>query len=264
MGLRAGTPGVIGAADGPLAHLGSVGLNHSRMSLTVGTSSALRKWVQEPSVIPGSEAWCYYLCEGNWLIGGVIHDAGNVLQWLAGNIFGESDSERIFENLDSTLESIPPGSEGLIFLPFMSGERSPFYNPSARTTLLGMAFHHGKEHVIRALIEGIAYRIHSVYTVLDEQRRMDLVLTGGILKSPAWMQITADFLGKNLYRTGVPLASAWGAVLIGLRALDVVDSMQEMNGLISLGPSVKFSPENHDLYTALRSHYDITYEKLYT
>jgi gluconokinase len=85
LGLMEGTPGIIGSFDGGQSHLGSVGISDDRMSLTVGTGAALRKNIKSPQVITGSEAWCYYLADGNWLLGGVIHDAGNAMRWFAEN-----------------------------------------------------------------------------------------------------------------------------------------------------------------------------------
>ena len=263
MGLLLETPGIIGASDGPLAHLGSVGMDPSRMSLTIGTSAALRRMVNEPTMIPGSEAWCYYMTEGRWLLGGVVHDAGNVIQWFADR-FLEGDGDGVFQLLERVAREIPPGAGGLLFLPFMSGQRSPFYNPSVHTAVIGMTFSHGKEHILRAVVEGIAYRIHSVHAVLDPEGTCALVVTGGILRSESWMQITADFLGKRLFRAGVNLASAWGAVLVALRSLGIVDSVEGLSGLIKSGPPVEFDTGNHRFYNSVLRQYERFYKKLFT
>lgn len=263
MGLRAGTTCIIGGSDGPLAHLGSVGTNPSYMSLTIGTSAALRKAVPKPAVISGTEAWCYYLTENTWVQGGVVHDAGNLFQWFSERFLNEGSGEGVFDILERSYRELQPGAEGLFFLPFMSGERSPFYNPSASAAMIGMNFSHGREHIIRSMVEGICYRILSVYKTLDPEQRTELVLTGGILRSPAWMQITADFLGKKLYRSKASYASAWGAALIAMRTLGVIGSIKRINDFVTPRPAVEFDPESHVSYQRVQEKYDQYYRKLF-
>ena len=264
LGLPEGTVGIIGGSDGPLAHLGSVGTNPSFMSLTVGTSAALRKAVQKPTFISGTESWCYYMTENTWALGGVIHDAGNLFQWFSDRFLPEGSNESTFDLLDHAYKHLGPGSEGLYFLPFMSGERSPFYNPLANGALMGMRFSHGREHVIRAMAEGISFRIHSVYNTLEPERKSDLVLNGGILRSPAWMSITADFLGRRLYRASHASASAWGAALIAMRALGCIGSLDGINEMVKPVPAVEFDIEKHRLYQNVLIQYKKYYEKLFT
>jgi gluconokinase len=263
MGLREETQGIVGASDGPLAHLGSVGTDPARMSLTIGTSAALRKMVGSPTVISGSEAWCYYMTEDIWLLGGVVHDAGNLIQWFSDRFLG-TEGDDAFQLLDRVNREVPPGSGGLLFLPFMSGQRSPFFNPEARAALIGMTFSHGKEHLLRAAVEGIAYRVHAVLDVLDPEKDCSLTVTGGILRSDSWLQITADYLGRRLYRSGVALASAWGAVLIALRSLGFVDSLERLGNLVEPGGAVEYDQANHKIYRNLKRLGDDYYRKLFT
>jgi gluconokinase len=265
MGLLEGTPGVIGGADGPLAHFGSVGLDDTRMSLTMGTSAAVRKISDTPAVLESGEAWCYYLTENKWVLGGVVHDAGNVIEWLGNNIFPTgSPKEDIFKMLHRAVLSIPPGADGLLFLPFMSGERSPSYNPKARAALIGMNFSHGREHMLKALVEGLAFRVNTVARMLNPAQDMELILTGGILKSPAWTQITADFLGRKLRMPGVLHASAWGACLVALRALGIIGSLEKVSDYTKLGDVVHFNPENYKKYRSVRKRYEEYYNRLFT
>jgi gluconokinase len=265
MGISPDTPAVIGAADGPLAHLGSAGVDASRMSLTVGTSAALRKMVPGPMLPPDCEAWCYYLAEGLWLQGGVVHDAGNVLQWFSEQVFEtEGGVEKMYVALDRALRHIPPGSDGLFFLPFMSGQRSPFFNPRARTAMVGMSFTHGKEHMLRAIVEGISSRIYSVCSILDPGGAVELVVTGGILQSESWLRITADYLGRRLNRAGVRLASAWGATLIALHALGISDSLMALEGLVAPGEPVDYDEARHRAYRSIQLEYEELYRRICT
>jgi gluconokinase len=261
MGLLQGTPCVVGGADGPLAHLGSAGINTDLLSLTIGTSAALRRWTPEPANTPGRESWCYYLSEGNWVIGGVVHDAGNVMQWLR-DIIGPAD-ENTFFSLVEEAASVPPGAEGLCFLPYFSGERSPRYNPFARAALTGMGFAHTRVHLIRALMEGIAFRVEEVYSMIDPERTARLVVSGGIRNSPAWLRVTADFLGRELHFPVSRESTAWGAALMAMRSLGTLPDLAAAGDLVETEGGVDFNPAVHARYGAVRSLYHEQYKRLF-
>jgi gluconokinase len=264
MGLLAGTPGIVGAADGALAHLGSVGLAEERMSLSIGTSVALRMRIPEPCVRRGREAWCYYLADGNWLLGGVLHDGGNTLRWLWENMIAESEAEPAsFGEMDRMAGGVPPGSEGLFFLPLLGGERCPHYVPEARGTLHGLAFNHTRRHIVRSLMEGLAYSMRSVYRMLAVDSAPELVATGGILKSSTWMQIVADFLGKTLWLPGVDESTAWGGVILGLRAIGAYPNLEEASKRVTIAGRRDPDPERREEYLKLGADYDRLYERLY-
>ncbi len=260
LGLREGTPCVIGAADGAHSHLGSAGLAETRMSLTVGTGAALRRRLPSPGILPGTEAWCYYLAEGNWLLGGVLHDAGNALRWFADTLMPPAgEGEDVFSLMNSLSAEIPVGAEGLCFIPLLGGERCPHYRPQARGALYGLTFSHTRAHLVRALMEGLAYNLYSVYRMLVPDSELDLVVTGGILKSPAWLQIVADFFGRTLWLPRVPEAAAWGGVLLGLRALGAIRSLEESTALVDLAGKQEPDQARSALYRDLLG----TYEQLY-
>jgi gluconokinase len=276
MGLSGDIRGVIGASDGPQSHLASIGFDENRISMSVGTSAALRRRVRRPMVLRGSGTWCYYLMENYWLLGGVIHDAGFVMDWFSDAFLAspagppaphalraETREAPLFEELDALVREVPPGSEGIRFLPFLVGEQCPTYNPKARAAILGMSFVHGRKHLVRAMLEGIAYRLNSVYSILSAGDDLDLVVSGGILKSPAWMELTADFLGRRLWKPAVPMAAAWGAVLLALKALGLARTDGELGALSGAGECVEWNREVHDFYVGLRKEYDRYYEKLF-
>ncbi len=261
LGVGEGTPAVLGAADGALAHLGSVGLDESRMSLTVGTGAAVRKRISTPRIKPGTEAWCYYLAEDNWLQGGVLHDAGNALRWFADTLLPtEKGGEDVFDAMNRLAAEAPLGADGLCFIPLLGGERCPHYRPRARGALYGLSFSHTRAHLVRALMEGLAYNLYSVYQMLISDSEPDLVVTGGILKSPTWLQIVADFFGKKLWLPRVPEAAAWGGVLIGLRALGAMQDLQECTALVDFSGKQEPDPLRNAQYRKLLG----TYERLYS
>jgi gluconokinase len=264
LGLREGTPGVIGASDGALSHLGSVGLAETRMSLTVGTGAALRRRMSSPRIVPGTEAWCYYLAEGNWLLGGVLHDAGNALRWFADTLMPSGgEHEDVFGQMNRLCAETPPGAEGLYFIPLFSGERCPHYRPQAKGALYGLTFSHTRAHLVRALMEGLAFNLFSVYRMLVPDSGSELVVTGGILKSPIWLQIVADVFGKTLWLPRIPEAATWGGVLLGLRALGAMGSLGESTSLVDFSGQQDPDQARHAVYRGLLGTYEQLYADLY-
>ncbi len=264
LGLMEGTPGIIGSFDGGQSHLGSIGISNDRMSLTVGTSAALRKNIKNPQVISGTEAWCYYLADGQWLQGGVVHNAGNALRWFADNLMNPTTPlEATFLEMNRMAKETPPGADGLYFLPLFGGDRCPHYRPDARGSILGLTFSHGRAHMVRALMEGLSYQLFSVYRMLTLDAEPDLVVTGGILKSPVWLSIISDLFGKFLYLPSVEEATAWGGVLIGLRAIGELKSLDEASGYITTNGMLKPNLRNKSIYRNLIRAYDEIYTKIY-
>ncbi len=263
VGLAEGTPVVIGASDGAMAHLGTVGLDDSLMSLTVGTGAALRRHVTSPGIIPGTEAWCYYLGAGIWLQGGVNHNAGNVMRWFADTLMPAAAPEEVFAEMNKTAASAPIGAEGLCFLPLLGGERCPHYRPEAKGVVYGLGFNHTRGHIARALMEGLAYSLYGIYRMLVKNDQPELVVTGGILKSPVWLKIVADFFGKPLWLPRMTEATAWGSVLIGLRALGVLNSLEECRSHIEFEGKIDPDKANHDEYGRLYRIYEELYQDLY-
>jgi gluconokinase len=264
MGLKPGTPGIIGAFDGGLSHLGSVGLANDKLSLTVGTGAALRRRISSPYVIPESEAWCYYLAEDNWLLGGVMHDAGNTLRWFADNIISSGNpDEDVFAVINQLAAESSPGAKGLLFLPLLGGERCPHDNPQARGVISGLTFVHGRRHFTRALMEGLAYQLFAIYRILTRDFEPEIVVTGGILKSPTWLRIVADLFGKNLWLPQVHEASAWGGVMLGLKSLGVVSSLDELTAFTKLEGKLEPDLANSTVYKRVITQYDLLHSTLY-
>jgi gluconokinase len=263
MGIAGDTPVVVGASDGPCAHLGSTGLRPGSMSLTIGTSGALRKSVKAPAVIPGTEAWCYYLCDDVWILGAVTHDAGVVMKWFFDQFLKQTPEEdAAFDVVNALAAEVAPGAGGLLFFPFLGGERSPRYNPHVRGAVLGMSFSHTKSHFVRALMEGISFRLFANYLMLDPDESMELVVTGGILKSPLWLQLTADFFGKDLGIPSVKESACWGAALAGMKALGVFADFKSMRDLTAISERVRHSEAVHRAYETVYDAYLQAYEKI--
>jgi gluconokinase len=265
MGLSAGAPAVVGAADGALAHLGAVGFAENRMSLSAGTSIALRLSRPEPCTERGSEAWCYYLADGRWLRGGVAHDGGNTLRWFADTILHASPGdEAVFDRMNALAREATAGALGLCFFPLFGGERCPHYRPEARGGIVGLSFNHGEAELTRALFEGLAFCIRSLYLMLAGEARPGVVVTGGILQSPVWLEIVADCLGKPLWLPAVNESAAWGGVVLGLKAIGAYPDLASASAsLVGVAGAVEPTPAREAAYQTIMSAYDRLYARLY-
>jgi len=264
MGLGEGAPAVIGAADGALAHLGAVGFAEGRMSLSGGTSIALRLRRAAPHTVRGSEAWCYYLADGNWLQGGVAHGGGNALTWFADNILGARPGAEPWDGMNALALRAAPGAAGLRFFPLLGGERCPRHRPEARGAMLGLSFNHGTAELARALYEGVAFCTRAIYRMLAPDGRADLVVTGGILKSPVWLEIVAACLGKPLWRPHVGESAAWGGVALGLKTIGAYpDLATACAALVGTTGAVEPDPRQQAAYEEIMRDYEKLYAQVY-
>lgn len=218
LGLRLGRPIVVGAGDGVLSSLGSGAQVPGVGAVMVGTSGAVRI----PSPMPVADAagrlFSYYLADGRWIVGGGITNGGLVLDRLGG-ILG-LDAAQV---LDAAADA-PPGAGGLIMLPLLAGERAPGYDARARGAWFGLGLDHDRRHLARAALEGVAFSVRSVLEVAEEAtgRVAEIRVTGGLARSPLWLQTLAGVLDRPV---SVPVevegstvgALALGAVALGLQ-----------------------------------------------
>ncbi|TRX24832.1 carbohydrate kinase [Flavobacterium franklandianum] len=213
---------IIGGGDGPLANLGSGAMEKGKMALSIGTSGAVRIPVDEPFIDSQMRTQCYHLMENQYLKLGAVNNGAIVLQWLKESILKTDES---FEDLFDLAEKIPAGSEGLLFVPYLLGERAPIWNASAQGTLLGISINHSKAHLIRATLEGILFGLFSVVEILipDLQKRQEttVMASGGFGKSELWLQMAADIFQMKLAVSSTIESGTWGAVLIGFKAIGI-------------------------------------------
>jgi len=268
MGLSVDTPFVIGAGDGMLTNLAAGALKPGTMVSTIGTSGALRITVKRPSVDPEGRIWCYHLMDGYWILGGAINNGGIVLRWLRDQL-GESDKQEAkrsglgaYELFDRYASKVPPGSGGLIFLPFLTGERSPNWNPNARGTLFGLCLKHTKGHVIRAMMEGVIYRLYAIYRVFKQltDENTPITATGGYVKSLLWLGIQADVFDREIIVPKIHEASALGAALLAMNALGMLDNIEDFQPAIDrkIGPNAT----NHEIYHRVYELSERLYQRL--
>lgn len=242
LGLNTGIPFFLGGSDGALAHLGSGAMDSDTLSVTVGTSGAVRKAVKGYKPDEKGRTF-HYSFEGEEVItGGATNNGAVLVQWYSEKFLNEKVNVRAF---GERAVSVPHEKEGLIFLPYVLGERAPVYDVDATGVFFGVRNRHGAEHFMRAILEGIGYALYSISEIVEANSGVcnRVVASGGFIKSSHWVQIVTDIFGKEFHVLGAADASALGAAMLGFKSLGVTTDFQ-------FPAEKKFYPdmENHKNY----------------
>ncbi|WP_276484515.1 gluconokinase [Paraflavitalea pollutisoli] len=228
LGIDAQTPLVPGGSDGCLAQIGSGALRTGDLSLTIGTSGAVRMLSQQPRHDPQARIFNYVLTEEWFVSGGPVNNGGVLLKWYAAQFLERSFTHS--EDFDWFLQraaQVPAGAEGLIFLPYVQGERAPVWDAAAKGVFFGLQATHGQAHAMRAVVEGINFSLYEVAQSIEETiAPIDHVYaSGGFTKSTAWLQWLTDLFDKPVTVSSTADASATGAAILGYQALGLMDTL---------------------------------------
>jgi gluconokinase len=221
VGLPAGVPVVVGAADGPLGNLGTAAIEPGVAGLSLGTSGAVRTVVQQPCVDQDGTLFCYALTDSAWFIGGAISNGGVVLRWAGGALAGDVSAAAGSGGADAAVielaSSVPAGSDGLVMLPYLLAERAPLWDPDLPGAYLGLRREHTRAHMIRAAIEGVCLQMRLILDHLDEIQPVSSVrATGGVFRSALWRDVMAAMLARPVYVVDGAEGTALGAAILGL------------------------------------------------
>ena len=240
LGLGAATPFVVGANDGALSNVGVNAIRPGEVAVTIGTSGAIRTVVERPATDPTGRTFCYALTDRHWVIGGPVNNGGIIFRWVRDEMAASEceTAKRLgidpYEVLTRIAERVAPGSEGLIFHPYLAGERAPLWNPDLRGSFFGLAMHHRKEHMIRAVLEGVIYNLCSILPAMESLigRVNAIKATGGFARSGLWRQMMADVFDREVIVPESFESSCLGAAVLGLYALGHVDSLEVVDGMV--------------------------------
>ncbi|USG65352.1 gluconokinase [Brevibacillus ruminantium] len=269
IGISPETPFVVGASDGVLANLGVGAIRNGQLAVTIGTSGAVRSVVDRPLTDEQGRTFCYVLAENRWVIGGPTNNGGIALRWFRDQ-FGEKEGreakERGLEAYDLMLEAasqVPAGAEGLLFLPYLSGERAPHWNAEARGSFFGIGLHHRREHFMRAVLEGILFSVYHVETVLRQLagRSEEILASGGFARSAVWRQMMSDLFGYDLLVPQTHESSSFGAAVLAMQAVGMIGQLEEVERLVSIVERHQPNVANTAVYHQLFTMYEKLYEK---
>ena len=274
MGIPKDAPLVLGSSDAVNSSMGAGAVCSECATCMVGTSGAYRIIANKVILDPNGRSWCYAIDPKHWLIGGAINNGGIVLSWFRDSLnkmigAGTEDKKLSFDEILDLAENVMPGAEGLICLPFLAGERSPNWNMNTRGVFFGLTLDHSLNHMVRALLEGVAFRLRSLAEVIDEIgcETNEIRVSGGITRSELWLQIIASALNLELHVPRWGETSSLGAALWTLLGTGVIDDFANINDLIPLGRSYlpvaedakqyrKLYLVSKDLYSALERSFD--------
>ena len=252
IGVPAGTPVVVGAGDGPLANVGVGAVHPGVAACSIGTSGALRLMVDHPGVDPDRRVFCYALTPGRWLVGGAISNGGSVLQWahtaLAPELDGHAEDELL-----GLASAVAPGSDGLLMIPSLHGERAPRWSAVPGGAYVGLTQAHGRAHLVRAAIEGVCLQLALVLASLSRAgyEVREVRATGGFARSAAWRQMLADVFGRSVGFAAEREGSALGAAIVGMEALGLVDSIDSAAELVRVTQTLDPDPAAARVYASL-------------
>jgi gluconokinase len=225
-GLPAGTPVVVGAADGPLANVGVGATTPGVAGLSLGTTGAVRMTFTAPQSDSSGALFCYALAENMWVVGGAIGNGGDFLRWTEEALLPDLTASNPDAAVLELAASVEAGSEGLAMLPFLRPERAPLWLPGVAGAYLGLRRHHTRAHMVRAGIEAICLEMRFILDRLDTLERVRMVrATGGAFRSQLLQQMMAAAAGRAFHVLDEEEGTALGAARLGLWASGAVPNL---------------------------------------
>jgi xylulokinase len=217
-GLNAGTPVVAGAGDQAAGATGMGIVQPGAVSATIGTSGVVFAATDRPALDPKGRlhTFCHAI-PGRWHVMGVTQAAGLSLRWFRDQFgAGADDGRDPYERLTAEAAKVKPGSDGLIWTPYLMGERTPHLDPNARAAFFGLTASHTRGHLVRAILEGVAFSLRDTFTIFEEMKVpvKKIRLGGGGARSPLWRQIQADTYGQDVECVEAEEGAAYGAAIL--------------------------------------------------
>lgn len=257
-GLKAGTPVVGGGGDQASSAIGNGIVSPGLTSATLGTSGVVFAYTDAPKLDPKGRIHTFcHAVPGKWHVMGVTQGAGLSLRWFRDN-FGESEVWQArqkgvdpYDLLIQEAEKVPPGSAGVVWLPYLMGERTPHLDPQARGMWFGITAAHKRGHMIRSILEGVAFSLRDSYEIFKELGIPieQIRASGGGSRSAVWRQIQADIYGKEVVTLRTSEGSALGAALLaGVAAKNYSSVEESAKQAIVVQDRVSPQPENVKLY----------------
>ena len=262
IGLTPGTAVIPAAGDGPLANVGGGRMGKADMHLSLGTSAAVRVMTPAPVNIGSTGLWCYALDNEHWVTGGSSNNGASVQEWFFNRLQGAGKTE---EDADRCVQSSGLRPTGMLFYPYIHGERSLFWNSSLRGALLGITGTHGSLDFVQAAMEGVAFHLKMLVeairvTMRLPQGRASIVCSGGGWRWKSLESILANVLGEPLLLHKMLETSARGACVMAQKALGYIQRLEEAQEGSSMFRKIMPDSRRVSYYSAVE-HVRTEYEK---
>lgn len=258
-GLRSGTPVVNGTVDAWCDILGCGGIAPGSAVDVTGTSEVVALITAE--LVDGEGVFGAPLAEGRYWIGGPMQAGGAAVAWMARCLYGQERPD--FGLLEAEASAVAPGAEGLLFLPYLQGERAPIWDSTARGAFVGLTDRHTRAHCARVVYEGVAFAVRDLLERCRAAAGLAptvLRVSGGGSASDFWNQVKADVTGLPVQRTAISDAACLGAALlaaVGVRAFENLD--QAVSAMVQIGDNIDPAPDRVSRYDRLF----VTWRRLY-
>lgn len=268
-GLREGTPVVNGSSDNAASALGAGMTSPGQVTLIIGTAGVISVCSDRPLVDMQKRTSCWHYClPDRWIALGIMQTAGESLEWFKNSfdrlINPSESSGDIFQKYNQAVQDIPEGSGGMIFLPYLNGERTPYWNADARGVFYGINLNTEKSHFVRAIMEGVSFGLrNNIETVESLGIQIDEVrAVGGGLKSRAWLEILGKILRKPIHTVSVSDTANLGNILLCGKALGIFSSYEKAaQEFVSVEHTVSY-PAGSSIYEQQYPIFLDLYEKL--
>lgn len=243
LGLKEGIPVVPAYPDGALNQLGDGALIDGIMTMSVGTSGALRTVSKEPSLAEGRQLWCYYGID-SWMIGAATNGACNCIDWFIQNILNDEKGYTAIESEET------PGKDVPVFLPFLFGERCPGWKNNRIGGFMNVNNTHNRADLYKAIQMGILFNLYQCYEIYCKEKMPpeQIILSGGIINSKIWTQMAADIFKRDLIVSNTKNASSMGAVALALVAAGELDSIHDFKVEHREENIIRTNPQQYQYY----------------
>ncbi len=224
-GLAVGTPVAAGAGDQGAGAVGMGIVGPGSVSATIGTSGVVFASTDRPAMDPLGRLHTFcHAAPGLWHVMGVTNGAGLSLRWFRDTFAPGAD----YDQLTAEAAKAPPGSDGLLWAPYLFGERTPHLDPQARAAFVGITASHTRAHCVRAVMEGVAFSLRDTFSLFSDLKIpvARIRLGGGGARSPLWQQIQADVYGHSVELLAADEGGAFGAALLAGVAIGAWPSVE--------------------------------------
>ncbi len=264
-GLKAGTPVAAGAGDQAAGAVGSGIVEEGLVSVSLGTSGVVFAHSDDVFVDPKGRLHTFcHAVPGKWHLMGVMLSAGGSLRWIRNTLFSETES---YGTLTAMAEKVVPGSEGLLFLPYLTGERCPYPDPDARGVFFGLSLKHKKEHMVRAVMEGVTFGLKDSVEIMKDigvPAGKRFRISGGGGKSALWCRMIADIFNGDAVRLACEEGPSYGAAILAGTGAGMYPGVQQACRELIKEDRQVFRPDaaKNDVYGRFYALYNSLYGAL--
>lgn len=257
VGISDTVPLILGAGDAPLANIGAGAVEEGSLAINMGTSAAVRALTSRPETDPAGHLWTYVADVDHWVIGGIVGSGGLVFDWLLKELLAHdaaANTDELFREAEQMAQLASPGADDLLFIPYVSGEQSPGWNPTAKGAFYGLTLRHKTAHVVRAAMEGLVFALLRIIRRIEALRTIPTsagYVTGGLSTSTLMRRALADAVGIPVIVPPSPESSARGAAILAWLALGAAERYSTFaQPVIRLEPDLALHPVYESRFAA--------------